>query len=35
VLRRDGDQIVVLFDDAGYKTLSLDLVREHALLEPV
>jgi ATP-dependent DNA helicase RecQ len=34
VLRRDGDSIVVLFDDAGYKTLSLDLVREHALLEP-
>ena len=34
VLRHEGDSIVVLFDDVGYKTLSLDLVKEHALLEP-
>ena len=32
VLRHEGDSIVVLFDDVGYKTLSLDLVREKGLL---
>jgi len=35
VLRHEGDSIVVLFDEVGYKTLSLDLVVEHALLEQV
>jgi ATP-dependent DNA helicase RecQ len=35
VLRHEGDSIVVLFDDVGYKTLSLDLVVENALLEAV
>ena len=35
VLRHEGDSIVVLFDDVGYKTLSLDLVVERSLLEAV
>ena len=34
VLRHEGDSIVVLFDEVGYKTLSLDLVRQRGLLEP-
>ena len=29
----DGS-VVVLFDDVGYKTLALDVVRERGLLEP-
>ena len=32
VLRHEGDSIVVLFDDVGYKTLSLDLVVERGIL---
>jgi ATP-dependent DNA helicase RecQ len=32
VQRYDDDSMVVLFDDAGYKTLALDVVRERALL---
>jgi ATP-dependent DNA helicase RecQ len=32
VVRNDGDAVVVLFDDVGYKTLSLDLVLEKGLL---
>jgi ATP-dependent DNA helicase RecQ len=35
VIRHDGDAIVVLFDDVGYKTLSLDLVAQKGLLQPV
>ena len=35
VLRHEGDSIVVLFDDVGYKTLSLDVVVERSLLEAV
>jgi ATP-dependent DNA helicase RecQ len=34
VLRHEGDSIVVLFDDVGYKTLALDLVVEKGLLTP-
>jgi ATP-dependent DNA helicase RecQ len=34
VLRHEGDSIVVLFDDVGYKTLDLDLVVEKGLLAP-
>jgi ATP-dependent DNA helicase RecQ len=34
VLRHDGDAVVILFDDVGYKTLSVDLVTQHGLLEP-
>ncbi|HEX4906647.1 MAG TPA: RecQ family ATP-dependent DNA helicase [Acidimicrobiales bacterium] len=34
VLRHEGDSIVVLFDDVGYKTLSLDLVVESGILTP-
>ena len=30
--RYDDDAMVVLFDDAGYKTLALEVVRERALL---
>ena len=32
VLRHEPDAIVVLFDDVGYKTLSLELVHRHGLL---
>jgi ATP-dependent DNA helicase RecQ len=33
VQRYDDDAIVVLFDDVGYKTLALGVVRERGLLE--
>ena len=33
VMRYEGDKITVLFDEAGYKTLSLDLVTSKNLLE--
>ena len=35
VQRYQGDAVVVLFDSVGYKTLSLELVSERGLLEPV
>ena len=35
VQRYDGDAMVVLFDDAGYKTLALEVVRERAILNGV
>ena len=35
VLRYDGDKVVVVFDEAGYKTLALELVREGDLLRVV
>ena len=34
VMRYEGDTILVLFDDVGYKNLALDIVRERGLLEP-
>ena len=34
VQRYEADKMVVLFDDVGYKTLSVELVVEHELLEP-
>jgi ATP-dependent DNA helicase RecQ len=34
VQRYDDDAVVVLFDEVGYKTLALELVRERGLLEP-
>jgi ATP-dependent DNA helicase RecQ len=34
VQRYDGDAVVVLFDEVGYKTLALEVLRERALLEP-
>jgi ATP-dependent DNA helicase RecQ len=34
VQRYDEEAVVVLFDEVGYKTLALDVVRERALLEP-
>lgn len=34
VQRFEADKMVVLFDDVGYKTLSVDLVVENELLEP-
>jgi ATP-dependent DNA helicase RecQ len=33
VQRYDDEAVVVLFDDVGYKTLALDVVRERGLLE--
>lgn len=35
VMRYEGDKIVVLFDQVGYKTLGLDLVKRYRLLESV
>jgi hypothetical protein len=32
-MRYEGDRIVVLFEDVGYRTLSLDTVRERNLLQ--
>lgn len=29
-----ADSVTVLFDDAGYRTLSVELVEEHDLLRP-
>ena len=34
VQRYEDDKMVVLFDEVGYKTLGVDLVRERELLEP-
>ena len=33
VLRYEGDKMVVLFDEVGYRTLSVDVVTENHLLE--
>lgn len=35
VMHYEDDRIVVLFNDAGYRTLDLDLVKRESLLEPV
>jgi ATP-dependent DNA helicase RecQ len=35
VMRYEGDRIVVLFDEVGYKTLSLPAVAAKGLLEPI
>ncbi|HEU5015951.1 MAG TPA: ATP-dependent DNA helicase RecQ [Roseiflexaceae bacterium] len=34
VIRYEGEKLVVLFDDVGYKSLALDLVQENDLLKP-
>jgi ATP-dependent DNA helicase RecQ len=34
VQRYDDEAVVVLFDEVGYKTLALDVVRDRGLLEP-
>lgn len=34
VMRYEGDKMVVLFDDAGYKTLAIASVLERAQLQP-
>jgi ATP-dependent DNA helicase RecQ len=34
VHHQDADRFVVLFDEAGYRTLSLELVQESHLLVP-
>ncbi len=34
VQRYDDGAVVVLFDEAGYKTLALEVVRERELLDP-
>ncbi|CAN5507488.1 hypothetical protein BH24ACT26_BH24ACT26_12910 [soil metagenome] len=35
VMRHEGDKVVVLFDDVGYKTLSLEAVGARGLLRRV
>jgi ATP-dependent DNA helicase RecQ len=35
VMRYEGDRIVVLFEEVGYRTLSLDAVAARGLLEAV
>ena len=35
VVHHEADRLMVLFDDVGYKTLSLDAVRESGVLTPV
>ncbi|PSN13497.1 recombinase RecQ [filamentous cyanobacterium CCT1] len=35
VMRYEGDKIVILFDQVGYKTLDVELATEQHLLEPV
>lgn len=35
VLRYEDDKIVVLFDEVGYKSLSLSIINEKQLLVPV
>ena len=35
VLRQEGDELFVLFDDVGYKTLSVALLTQHDLLEDI
>ena len=34
VMRYEGDKIVILFDEVGYKTLGIDLVKLRGLLKP-
>jgi ATP-dependent DNA helicase RecQ len=31
-MRYEGDKMVILFDEVGYKTLAVDLVRQRSLL---
>ena len=31
--RYDDEAVVVLFDDVGYKTLALDVIRDRGILE--
>jgi ATP-dependent DNA helicase RecQ len=33
VMREEDDRLTVLFDEEGYRTLSLAAIREHGLLE--
>jgi ATP-dependent DNA helicase RecQ len=35
VQRYDGDAMVVLFDEGGYRTLAVELVVERQLIEPI
>jgi ATP-dependent DNA helicase RecQ len=35
VIRTDRDRVVVLFDEAGYRTLSVELALEHGLLTKI
>ena len=34
IAHREGDQLTVVFDTVGYKTLSAEIVAERGLLEP-
>jgi ATP-dependent DNA helicase RecQ len=33
VMRYEGDKMVILFDEVGYKTLGVDLVRQRGLIK--
>ncbi len=33
MVKDDGDRITMLFDDVGYRTLSVDAVRDRHLLD--
>ena len=35
VQRYDGDKLVVLFDEHGYRTLSLELIEQRGLLSSI
>jgi ATP-dependent DNA helicase RecQ len=35
VMRYEGDKMVILFDEVGYKTLGVDLVKQRGLIEQV
>jgi ATP-dependent DNA helicase RecQ len=35
VMRYEGDKMVILFDEVGYKTLGVDFVKQRRLLEPI
>jgi ATP-dependent DNA helicase RecQ len=32
-MRYEGDKMVILFDEVGYKTLGVDMVRQRGLLK--
>ncbi len=34
-MRYEGDKIVILFDEVGYKTFAVDFVRQRRLLQQV
>ena len=34
-MRYEGDKMVILFDEVGYKTLAIDFVRQRGLLKQI